>query len=114
MTISTLLNRACTITHRSTGATVDAYGSEIPATAATATVCELQQQQRTESNERGTVAEDVWLLVLPAGTTIAADDTVTVDGDVFQVHGDPWPVRNPRTQTIHHLEATVRRGQGAA
>ena len=114
MTIAMLLTRDCTITHRTAGVSVDAYGSEIPATATTSTVCELQQQQRTEANERGTVAEDVWLLVLPAGTTIGPDDTVTVDGDVFHVHGDPWPVRNPRTGATHHVEATVRRGQGVA
>lgn len=114
MTISTLLNRSCTITHRTTGVTVDAYGNEIPATATADTVCELQQQQRTETNERGTVIEDVWLLVLPADTTISAEDTVTIDGEAFHVHGDPWTVRNPRTQTTHHIEATVRRGKGPA
>lgn len=114
MTITALLTRTCTITHDTAGVTVDAYGSEIPATATTDTVCELQQQQRTETNERGTVIEDVWLLVLPADTTVSAEDTVTVDGEDYYVHGDPWTVRNPRTEAAHHIEATVRRGKGAA
>lgn len=109
MTLTSLLNRSCVIERRAgTGAT-NSYGDETTSTVSTSTVCELQQRQRTESSVEGEVSQTDWLLVLPAGTLIAHGDAVTVDGLDYEVHGDPWRARNPRTQAESHVEATVRR-----
>lgn len=112
MSIAGLLTLTCTITRRA-ASTVDAYGDETSTETTTTTVCELQQRQRTEQTDPGTIAESTWLLVLPAGTGVAAGDTVTVAGDAYEVIGEPWGARNPRTTSTSHVEATVRRVSGA-
>ena len=113
MTLTALLNRACTITGRTFTGQLDEYGDEIATETTIDTVCELQQQQRTETDDPGTRAASTWTLFLPAGTTIGPADTVTVDGQDFELVGEAWPARNPRTQTESHMEATIRRVAGA-
>lgn len=113
LTLAQLLNRSCTITRLQPGDDCDGYGNQTSEETTIVTVCDLQQRQRNESPDE-IVASD-WLLVLPAGTAIGAGDTVTVDGaGTFEVHGEPWQARNPRTRSISHLEATVRRTGGTA
>lgn len=115
-----LLNRECVITQRSFDGAEDRDGN-ITATVTTATtVCELQQQHRAETvgtrnqgapPDRGEVAVSDWLLIVPAGTDLRHVDSVTVDGETFELIGEPWAARNPRTATESHIEATVRRSQ---
>lgn len=109
MSLARLLNRPCTITHREPGAGRDRYGNSLPDEVTVEALCELQQQSRGEDAGRQEISETKWMLVLPAGTVIAAADTVTVDGVEYEVEGDPWRARNPRTQAESHVEATVRR-----
>ena len=113
MTLATLLNRACTITSRTFDGSVDDYGDETATETSVSTVCELQQQRRDETGDPATRAASTWALFLPAGTTIGPADTVTIDGDDYELVGEAWPARNPRTQTVSHIEATVRRVTGA-
>lgn len=113
MSLAALLNRSCTIQQRTVEGTLNAYNSPVTVLVETVTVCELQQRQRTETTDRGEVSETDWLLVVPAGTSIGTGDTVIVDGDQFEVHGDPWPARNPRTRTMSHIEATLKRTAAA-
>jgi len=112
-----LLNRPVTITRRTPSATEDAYGNPVDAVVTTTTVGELQQQQRSETDQgawglAGDIVQTVWLLVLPAGTAIDASDRVTIDGKDYEVIGDPWHARNPRTQQDAHVEVTLRRSRG--
>lgn len=111
--LSTLLNRPCTITRRTQSGDVDAYGDAVDGTATASTVCELQQRQRSEL-PGVEVSDTTWLLILPAGTDIDTGDKVTVTdtGEAFEMVGDPWPARNPRTGVESHVEATVRRVAG--
>lgn len=109
MTLSTLINRPCQIVTRTADGTRNAYNDEIVAETIVETVCELQQRQRGEDTDAGDIADSSWLLVLPAGTQVAQDSTVIVDGDRYELDGEPWPARNPRTQLMSHIEATVRR-----
>ena len=115
MTVTALLTLPCTITRRAyTGAT-DRYGSPTPTETHTDALCELQQRQRTEHEDEGETIDGTWLLVLPAGTLIGPSDSVSVQGSGdFDVHGEPWPVRNPRTGAPSHIEATLRRAGGTA
>lgn len=110
--ISELLNTPCTITRRSDSGTDDAYGNATSETATTTTVCELQQVPRRSDAESGAhddLSDTQWQLFLPAGTQINTDDKVTADGQAFEVSGAPWPVRDPETQTVSHIEVNLRR-----
>lgn len=114
--LSALLNRPCTITRKLPGSTTDAYGNENPVTQTVTTVCELQQERHLSDAEpagQGELSDTKWLLVLPATTTIRTGDTVTVDGLRFEMFGDPWHARNPRTGVESHVECTVRRTAGS-
>lgn len=110
MTIAKLLNLPCTITHRQEGDQHDTYGNDLDDETTTTTVCELQQRQRAETPND--IAGTTWALYLPAGTAIDAGDTVEIDGESYEVFGEPWPARNPVTQVVSHIEATARRTAG--
>lgn len=112
MSLAQLLNRTVTITTQSPSGTADGYGNETDTPTTVETVGELQQRQRDE-DATGGVSDTSWLLVVPAGTEIAADSTVTVDGLAYEVIGDPWPARSPRTGEVHHIEATLQRTAGS-
>lgn len=110
--LSTLLNRPVTITRNLPSADEDEYGNEIPDEETVETVGELQQTRRDEPSDSGEVSRTTWLLVLPAGTDIRTGDSVDVDGERYELTGDPWPARNPRTRAESHVEATLIRTVG--
>ena len=110
--LTDLLNRPITIVNRTDGDAVDEYGNATPDEATTATVGELQQERRGEPGAAGETSDTRWLLILPAGTVINTGDAVIVDSEVYEVVGQPWPARNPRTQAVSHLEASLRRTAG--
>lgn len=108
MTVEQLLNRPCTIVKRSQTETEDdGYGNERPAETLIQTVCELQQLQRSEHDDA--VSDTLWLIVFPAGTDIDAIDAADIEGERYQLIGDPWDARDPLTQAVSHVEATARR-----
>jgi hypothetical protein len=113
MSLATLLNRPVTIVRRSASGDTDPYGNEIEAETSTETVGELQQQQRTEPGAQGELSQTNWLLILPAGTEIGTADAIIVNGQEYEMVGDPWPARNPRTHEQSHVECTVRRTAGS-
>lgn len=114
MSLSQLLSRTVTITTSSPSGSRDDYGNQVDETTTVETVGELQQiqQRRRSEDDTGNVSDTTWLLVLPPGTEIAADSTVTVDGLAYEVDGDPWPVRNPRTGEASHIEVSLERVAG--
>lgn len=109
MTLTALLNLPVTIIHRSSSGDLDEFGGELTGETLTETVGELQQVKRAEPNDQGEISDSSWLLVLPAGTEIDTSDGVIADGQVFEVVGAPWRVRNPRTGLRSHVEASLRR-----
>lgn len=113
MTLSALLNRSVTLIRRLPSVDTDVYGNEIPGEDLVETVGELQQRRREEPGGAGEVSETDWLLVLPAGTDLRTGDAVEVDGMLYELIGDPWAARNPRTGEESHVEATLRRTAGA-
>lgn len=98
---------------RSQSGTIDDYGDEVQDVTLIATLCELQQQQRSEDGEMGEASKDTWRLFFAAGESIDTGDAVELDGEVYELTGDPWLVRNPRTGSNSHIEATARRTAGA-
>ncbi len=104
MNPSPLMTRACTVV--TVTQSEDAWGTPIDVETTTATVCELQQQQRNSVGP-DEWQSSIWRLFLPAGTNVNGIDRVRVDGVTFSVDGPPWAVRNPRTGARSHIEATL-------
>lgn len=113
MPLATLLNRPCTIFRRSPSGSKDDYGNAILTETAVETVCEIQQRSRTEEDDQGELSDTLWLGIFPGETVLRTGDEVRVEGiGNFELVGDPWPARNPRTQVEEHVEATLRRTVG--
>lgn len=107
--IANLLTRPATL-HRTTGGeTVDEYGDQVQTVENVAVLCELQPRSRKEPDAQGELSQTDWLLILPAGIEVSTADTVTVDGETYEMVGDPGPWRNPRTGIASHVEASVRK-----
>ena len=111
MSLASLINRPVTLRHKTGGTSIDRDGNEIPEVVEIDTVCELQQRQRRENEEQ--IGDATWVAFFLPGETIGSGDELVVDNVVYQVEGDPWPARNPRTQQASHIEATLRRMAGA-
>lgn len=112
MTLAMLLNRPCTIIRRRAGSATNEQGDKIMLEQPYDTVCELQQHQRGPNREQtaeGEIARSDWLLILPAHSDLRLGDAVIVDAISYEVDGEPWPARNPRTRTQSHIEATLQR-----
>ena len=107
--IAALINRPCTIVSRSASADGDDYGNAIDTESTIDTVCEIQQRRRDEPADQGELSSTDWLGFFPAGTALDTGDAVQVDGERFELVGDPWPVRNPRTRAVSHIEASLRK-----
>lgn len=97
-----------TILGRSAGSD-DGYGNLVPTITEVETVGELQQVRR----EEGEVSDTHWLLILPADSEIDTGDAVSIEGRTYELIGDPWFARNPRTQLLSHVECTLRRTAGS-
>lgn len=104
------LKRKVTIQHRSESGIFDAYGSDIPTKGDYETVGELQQRSREE--EESAISRTNWVLFLPGDTPIDTNDVVIIDGETFEVIGDPWHAFNPRTGVMEHVETSLRRTSG--
>lgn len=112
MTLSALMNLPVTIVTRTATDELDEFGNERQADASVVTVGELQQLRRDEPDDQGELSDAYWALFLPAGTMITTGDVVLAGGQQFEVVGDPWRARNPRTQVASHIECTLRRAAG--
>jgi hypothetical protein len=113
MNIARLLNQTCTITHTTTGEEKTAYGRRKRNSATTEARCTLQQIKREEEGVSDTsdTREMLWLL---PDVTIGSGDTVALDGEEYEVEGEPEVMRNARTNQAQHIEATLRKVEGPA
>jgi hypothetical protein len=107
--ISTLINRPCTITRRLAEGDEDGYGSDRAAETELETVCELQQARRDEGAAHADLSQTTWLLFFRPGVPLRSGDAVTVEGETYEIIGDPWVARDPLTRRDSHVEATARR-----
>jgi hypothetical protein len=92
---------------------IDEYGDEIPTETTVETVGELQQQQRTEQDLARRDLRHPLAADPPGRDQIGTGDSVEVDGHEYEVVGEPWAARNPRTRAESHVEATLRRVAGS-
>ena len=71
---------------------------------------ELQQRSREE--EEAAISRTNWVLFLPGDTPSTPMMSSLIDGEAFEVIGDPWHAFNPRTGEIEHVETSLRRTSG--
>jgi hypothetical protein len=102
-----LLKIPCTVHSKTAGGT-DAYGNPTYADLPVSTTCWLDQLSRAE---KGVDEVDIekYRLYLRAGVSISDRDVVEAVGHLFEVEGPPWQVVDPRSGSVHHIEATLRR-----
>lgn len=114
MTLSQLINRPCTLVYRTDTGDTDELGNVIPSETRVDAVCEVQQDRREEPGDAGEVSDTRWSGYFLPGVDLRTADAVQVEGiGTFELIGDPWPARNPRTETEEHVEATLRLVRGA-
>jgi hypothetical protein len=86
----------------------DEYGNIVPSATTSTTRCYMAQQSRTEIG-LDNIEKERWAAYFPAGIALDANDRVAVDGNEYEVIGQPWPVMHPATGLVDHLEATLER-----
>lgn len=93
--------------HHSDPGTVDEYGDHpVAAVTTTTEMCWLWQTTRGETDE---IEHERWSIAFKPTVALDANDSVTVQGGQFQVHGNPWLATDPLTGWHTHIEATLRR-----
>jgi hypothetical protein len=115
MPLSNLINRPCTLLRRSASADdIDEAGDAVRSETAVAAVWELQQRRRDEPSDQGELSVTTWDAFFLPGTELDGTDQI-VDGPtghLYELVGDPWEARNPRSG-FRQIEATVQRAGGA-
>lgn len=107
------MNRPCTLIQRLASSTSDDYGNEIPDEAEVETFCELQQRSREEPVLEGqNISATEWRVFFRPGLDVQTGDALIVEGAEYELVGEPWVVRNPRTGTESHIEASVELVEG--
>lgn len=108
MTLANLLKQSLTVQRWGVTGTDD-YGNDVYGVSSSTTVSGYLQQ--TEAQEvtldRQTYISD-WLVVLPAGTGLDANDRIVYGGVTYEVIGPPADEWNPRLGVTDHREARLR------
>lgn len=107
MSLAKLINQPITLQKNTAG--VDRYGNTVPATSSTvSTVGYLEQSQSNETLTDRDVSVGDWVVYLPAGTDVNAQDRIVFGSQTFEVDGEPWQVYNPRVRQVSHLQAKLK------
>lgn len=111
----------CTITHVEQVGDPDEYGD--PTEETTTTVldgspgCWFHQDYRSDAGfadrssagQLSNIETERWTVYVPAGTSLDANDTITIQGNTYQVVGPPWSANNPREQRDVFVVASLER-----
>ena len=115
MSVLELLSHPATIIVRTPDpANADEYGNPGSIETEFPTLAEIQQESATETNSDA-VETTTWRVFLPPDAptrgwnALQIEDGSIEGGSRFELEGDAWQVRNPRTGLISHVEARVRR-----
>lgn len=106
MSVASICTRPVVIVHRARQAGTGAYGDDalvevdrVPTRA--------HLHQRTSDEPTPAASEAIasrWAATLPVGVALGADDLVEVDGQLYEIEGDPFPAWWPTGQRTHHVE----------
>lgn len=104
--LSNLITRPCTITRRTQSAEADRYGDEIPGTSTVETVCEVQQQRRSEQDDQP-LGRGEWIAFFLPTEELSGADSIEIEGHgVFEFDGPPW-LADTGPAELHHWEANL-------
>lgn len=98
----------CEVLTRMAGTIDDGFGNLIPVQGTVDSFCDLQQSRREEPGLGGEASRTTWDLFMPVGmgTILDTADAVRVNGQVYEMVGDPWMADTGSTR-VNHVEATV-------
>jgi hypothetical protein len=109
VSLDALLTRAATLYRRTYDGPPDELGDPTWTEITGPVACELQQAGSTEALGDA-VQVSTWRVFLPVGASdVGGWDALELDGDRYELVGDPWPVWNPRLAAYDHVEALVQR-----
>lgn len=111
MSAERMMTLSATIIRRVQTGETDSVGDPITKEVKVATRCDLQQRRREEHEDGGEISDTLWNLFLPFGTEIGTGDAVDVDGQRYELAGEPWSAQEG-SRNLWHVEATVRRTGG--
>jgi hypothetical protein len=105
--VEEMINRPCTVIENATAEARDEYNNPIKDPTSRDSVCELQQRSRGEVADESDISSTTWVAFFLPGESLDRVSQIEVDGQIFEFDGDPWAARNPITQEISHIEATL-------
>lgn len=108
-----MITRECILIQRVPTGSYDRFGNDQDLDATEDALCELQQRTPNERGDSGEVSDDEWRVFFLPGVDLSTASAVQVDGEVYELVGDPWVARNPRTGATSHIEVKARRTAGA-
>lgn len=103
---SRLLTTPCQIVTVVAGS-LDEYGDATRTSSTASTTCHLQQDQSSEQG--GVIEQSRWRVYLPASVSLSGADHLVINGDSYNLTGDPWPVIRPTTGKVDHVECLAER-----
>jgi hypothetical protein len=107
-TLDHLLGLDCDLVRRVNADDLDPDAELVDVEPVTTSRCELQQTFEGEEHD-GRVQQTTWRAFLPGDVVLTGWDALRVGGVLYELAGDPWPVRRPGDTATHHVEALVRR-----
>lgn len=114
MLVTELINRTCVVTTPVAGEQDDFGLDAAPSPpVVVTTVCEIQQRRADEPGGGGETSDADWIGFFLPSISLRTSSKITVDGETYEVVGDPWRVRSPFEQAEDHIEAELRRTTGA-
>lgn len=103
-----LLSKPITVVHTSS-TSVDSSGRPTRVTTSTATTAGYRHRLASDTFDGQLVVIDEVTFYVPPATVIAIGDSITLDGDNYEVVSDPFPSFNHRSATVHHLAVRGRK-----
>ena len=103
-----LLTLTGTLLRRAQTGPPDEYGDPTWTELGEPIACELQQEVGYDA-AGGAIQLSTWRVFLPPTTPPTGWDGITIGAVTYELEGDAWLARNPRTGIDSHVEARVRR-----
>lgn len=110
--VGNLIQIPCIVHHVDRDGATDDYGNPTVTSTPSDERCYFAQQTRGEPGSDLLINPEAerWVIYLEGDVTLDATDRVEVFGEIYEVIGPPWPVRDPLfPDRVDHLEASLER-----
>jgi hypothetical protein len=109
VSLAGLLTLDATLLRRSQDGAPDEYGDPTWTTVSESVACEVQQEGASEDHGDAVQTSTYRAILAADAADVRGWDALDLAGVVYELDGDAWTVRNPRTGVVSHVEARVRR-----